>query len=113
MVMLYLTYKLSIMSKKQKPQDLDTAFEALANKHRREIIHALSLQPCSMSQLDSMRGLSLAAVHKHLQALGRGGMIICKKIGRTNCLALNRKSIRGTQGWSIQYHDCSGSDDDP
>ena len=91
-------------------QDLDKVFEALANKHRREIIYALSLQPCSLSQLASMRSLSLPAMHKHIKVLENAGMIIRKKIGRTNFLTLNRESLRGLQDWLMQYHTYWGSD---
>jgi DNA-binding transcriptional ArsR family regulator len=90
-------------------QDLDHVFEALANKHRREIIHVLSLQPCSISQLASMRNLSLPAIHKHIKILEKGGMVIRKKIGQTNVLTLNRSSLRGLQDWLTQYHTYWGS----
>lgn len=98
------------MSKNQDPQDLDNAFEALANKHRREIIYALSLQPCSISQLAAMRSLSLPAIHKHIKVLEKGDMIIRKKIGQTNFLALKRESLRGLQEWLMQFHTYWGSD---
>jgi DNA-binding transcriptional ArsR family regulator len=98
------------MTKNQVPQDLDNAFEALANKHRREIIYVLSLQPCSISQLASMRGLSLPAIYKHIKVLEKGGLIIRKKIGRINFLALNRESLRGLQDWLMQYHAYWGSE---
>ena len=91
-------------------QDLDKVFEALANKHRREIIYVLSLQPCSLSQLASMRGLSLPALHKHIKVLENADMIIRKKVGRTNFVTLNRKSLRGLQDWVMQYHTYWGSD---
>ncbi len=90
------------MVKNDTPQDLDIIFEALANKHRREIIYVLSLQPCSISRLASMRGLSLPAIHKHIKVLEKADMIIRKKIGRTNFLALNRDSLRGLQEWVTQ-----------
>ncbi len=100
------------MTKNQNLQDLDKAFEALANKHRREIIYVLSLQPCSISQLASMRNLSLPAIHKHIKVLENGGMILRKKIGRTNFLTLNRASLRGLQDWLMQYHTYWGSDEE-
>jgi len=100
------------MAKVQAPQDLDIAFEALANKHRREIIYVLSLHPCSISQLASMRGLSLPAIHKHIEVLENGGMIIRKKIGRINFLALNREGLRGIQDWLGQYHTYWGSNEE-
>jgi len=97
------------MTKIQDP--LDNVFEALANKHRREIIYVLSLQPCSISRLASMRGLSLPAIHKHIKILEKGDMIIRKKIGQTNFLTLNRASLRSLQDWVNQYHTYWGSDE--
>lgn len=100
------------MIKINKTQDLDTVFEALANKHRREIIQFLSLQPCSISQLATMRSLSLPAIHKHIKLLEKANLILRRKIGRTNFLTLNRKSLRGLQDWLMQYHTYWGSDEE-
>ena len=86
------------------PHELNRVFEALANEHRREIVYVLSLQPASIGQLAEMRGLSLPAIHKHINILEEGGMIIRKKLGRTNFLALNRNSLRVLQEWLSQYH---------
>jgi len=91
-------------------QHLDRVFEALANKHRREIIYVLGLQPASISQLAEMRGLSLPAIHKHIKALENAEMITRKKMGRTNFLTLNRESLRGLQDWLMQFHTYWGSD---
>ncbi len=98
------------MTNTHTPPDLDAVFEALASKHRREIIYVLSLQPCAISQLATMRGLSLPAIHKHIKVLEQADMIIRKKIGRTNFLTLNRASLRGLQDWVMQYHTYWGSD---
>jgi DNA-binding transcriptional ArsR family regulator len=97
------------MVKIQDPQDLDNGFEALANNHRREIIYVLSLQPCSISQLASMRGLSLPAIYKHIKVLEKAGIIIRRKVGRTNFLSLNRESIGDLQDWLMQFHTYWGS----
>ena len=99
------------MTKILDSQDLDNVFEALANIHRRGIIHILSLQPCSISQLASMRSLSLPAIHKHIKLLEKGGMVIRRKIGQTNFLILNRESLRGLQDWVTQFHTYWGSDE--
>ena len=101
-----------MMTKANRPQDLDNVFEALANKHRREIIYVLGLQPCSISYLATMRGLSLPAIHKHIKLLEKAGLTLRKKIGRTNFLTLNRKSLRGLQDWLMQYHTYWGSDEE-
>ena len=90
------------MTKNQDPQDLDKVFEALANKHRREIIFVLSLQPASISKLAFLRNLSLPAIHKHIEVLEKGGMVTRRKVGQTNFLTLNRESLRGLQDWLIR-----------
>ena len=94
----------------QHTPDLDNVFEALANRHRREIIHILSLRPSSISHLASMRGLTLPAMHKHLTVLENAEMVLRKKVGRTNFLALNREPLGRLQDWVNQFHPYWGSD---
>lgn len=98
-----------MMTDTHTSQDLDKVFEALANKHRREIIYVLGLQPHSISQLASMRYLSLPAIHKHIKLLENAGLILRKKTGQTNFLTLNRRSLRGLQDWLMQFHPYWGS----
>ena len=93
-------------------KDLDKVFEALANQHRREIIYALGLQPHSISQLASMRDLSLPAIHKHIKILENTGLVLSKKIGRTHFLTLDKQSLRGLQDWLMQYHAYWGSNEE-
>lgn len=112
MALLYLTFKLTIMTTIQISEELDNVFEALANQHRREIIYALGLQPYTISKLASMRGLSLPAIYKHLKLLLKANLIIRKKIGRINILTLNRKSLRALQEWVMQYHPYWGNDEE-
>ena len=68
-------------------EDLNLVFAALANEHRREIIHMLALHPRSISQLATMRDLSLPAIHKHIRVLEEAAMVRRRKVGRTNYLA--------------------------
>ena len=92
------------MTKIKTPQDLDAVFEALANKHRREIIYVLSLGPCSISKLAFLRNLSLPAIHKHIDVLEKGGLVTRRKIGQTNFLTLNPEALRGLQDWLIRIN---------
>ncbi len=92
------------MNKINNTKNWDDVFEAFASKHRREIIDMLGLQPCSISYLASIRGLSLPAIHKHIKILEKAGMIIRRKLGRSNFLTLNRDSLRGLQDWIMQFH---------
>ncbi len=100
------------MAKTHHPEDLDVIFEALASKHRREIIYALGFQPYSISQLASMRNLSLPAIHKHIKILEYAGIIIRKKTGLTTFLTLNRESLHSLQVWLMQYHAYWGSNEE-
>jgi DNA-binding transcriptional ArsR family regulator len=86
------------------PDDLDRLFGALANRHRREMVHLLSLQPSSISRLAAIRGLSLPAINRHVRVLEEAGLVRRRKLGRTTFLALDRGSILVLQAWLGQYH---------
>lgn len=92
------------------PNTLDHIFEAFGNQHRREIIYALSLQPHSISQLATTRGLSLPAIYKHIKILKNAGLIKDKKIGRTHFLTINRQVLQSLQEWLMQYQPYWGND---
>ncbi|MEX1287091.1 MAG: metalloregulator ArsR/SmtB family transcription factor [Acidimicrobiia bacterium] len=89
---------------------LDPVFEALANEHRRAIIHALATRPHSISDLADQRDLSLPAIHKHVRVLEAAGMVRRRKVGRTNFLALERSPLRDLQAWVEQFHPWWGTD---
>ena len=84
-------------------QQLDRVFAALANEHRRAILHTLSLQPVSISQLATREGLSLPAIHKHIKVMEQAQLLQRKKSGRCNFLALNRTGLQALKEWSAQY----------
>ncbi len=90
--------------------ELDSVLEALANPHRREIVHILGLQPCAISQLARMRGLSLPAIHKHVKILESAGLVSRRKTGRTTYLVLNPRRLRLLQDWAAQFHTYWGTD---
>ena len=92
------------MAQSHDPQDLDDVFEALANKHRREIIYVLTLGPASISKLAFLRNLSLPAIHKHIEILEKGGLVTRRKIGQTNFLTLNPESLGGLKEWLIRIN---------
>jgi len=83
---------------------LDTVLDALANQKRRGIIHDLSLQPATIKQLARNQDLSLPAVHKHIRTLENAKLIIRKKAGRTNFVALDGNTLGLVQNWITQYH---------
>ena len=82
---------------------LDLALNALANQKRRSIIHELSLHPATVKQLATNNDLTLPAIHKHIRTLENSGLIIRRKSGRTNFVAINSTSLGLTQKWIMQY----------
>lgn len=82
---------------------LDEVLDALANQKRRGIIHDLSLQPNTIGQLARRHKLSLPAMHKHVRKLEEAKLIIRKKSGRTNFVALNSTTLGMAQSWITQY----------
>ena len=92
--------------------DLDQVFAAMANEHRRAMVLALALRPHSISELADQRGLSLPAIHKHVRVLADAGMVLRRKSGRTNWLALRRAPLRELQEWTEQFNPWWGTDEE-
>jgi DNA-binding transcriptional ArsR family regulator len=92
--------------------DLDPVFTALASRHRRQIVHLLALQPASIQQLARRLGISLTAIHRHINVLEDAALIRRKKVGRVNFLAINRATMLRVQEWAQQYHAYWGSDEE-
>jgi DNA-binding transcriptional ArsR family regulator len=90
---------------------LDRILEAVANPHRREILRVVGLQPCAISALARMRGLSLPAIYKHVKVLEEAALVSRRKQGRTTYLTLNRRPLVRLQEWVAQFHPYWGSDD--
>ncbi len=88
---------------------LDNVLDALANRKRRGIIHDLSLSPATVGQLARRHGLSLPAIHKHVRTLEESGLIVRKKAGRTNFVALDNATLGLAQNWITQYHTAWGN----
>ena len=97
---------------KGRTNRLGDTFEALANEHRRSIVHRLSLLPASIVQLAAAEQLSLPAIHKHIKILERAKLVQRKKSGRTNFLALDRTALRELRDWIEQYHAYWGTNEE-
>jgi DNA-binding transcriptional ArsR family regulator len=88
---------------------LDAVLDALANQKRRGIIHSLSLRPATVGELARQQELSLPAIHKHIRTLENAELIVRKKAGRTNFVALNTSTLSLAQSWITQYHTAWGT----
>jgi len=91
--------------------ELDKALQALANPKRRGIVHDLSLHPETIGQLAREHQLTLPAMHKHVQTLEAADLIVRRKAGRTNFVALNNKTLGIVQNWIMQYNTSWGNVD--
>ncbi len=88
---------------------LDSALNALANAKRRSIIHELAFHPVTVTILAQSNGLTLPAIHKHIRILEKSNLIVRKKSGRTNFVALNQDTLAMVQKWIMQYQTGWGS----
>jgi len=76
------------------------------------MIHTLSFRPATVTQLAREYDLSLPAIHKHIRSLEDAQLIRRKKVGRTNFVALNKKSLKFAQDWIGQYRTEWGNDEE-
>lgn len=90
--------------------ELDTLFMALSHDKRRDMVHELSLQPSTVQHLAVNHGLSLPAIHKHVRLLEKAKLLVRKKVGRTNFVAINREGLQKAQAWSSQFRADWGND---
>ena len=97
------------MTSYQLPQ-LDSVFAALAHPKRRGMVNTLSLQPSTVGQLARDFDVSLPAIHKHVRIMEQAGLIVRKKVGRTNFIALKVGALVAAQAWISQYHTAWGTD---
>jgi DNA-binding transcriptional ArsR family regulator len=82
---------------------LDAVFQALGNAKRRGMLRTLSFGPATVTQLAHEHELSLPAIHKHLKSLEAAGLVVRRKAGRVNFVAMNKTSVREMQDWINQY----------
>lgn len=90
---------------------LDSIMTALSHSKRRGIVHDLSFGPATVSQLAAAHDLSLPAIHKHLATLEEANLIMRRKAGRTNFVALRARTLMVAQQWLGQYRAHWGSDE--
>jgi DNA-binding transcriptional ArsR family regulator len=82
---------------------LDSIFQAFGHGKRRGMLYTLSFHPATITQLAEEYDLSLPAMHKHIKSLESAKLIHRRKVGRTNFVALNKKSMFMAQDWLMQF----------
>jgi DNA-binding transcriptional ArsR family regulator len=83
---------------------LDRTFAALVDPSRRAILARLEREPgLSISELARPLPLKLPAVMKHLDVLGKAGLITRRKQGRTVSVKLAAGPMEEAMAWLRRY----------
>ena len=86
-----------------KMKSLDRCFSALADPTRREIVQQLARGQVSVTNLATSRGVTVAAVLKHLSVLESAGLIRTEKVGRLRQCALTPQPMQELAEWLNRY----------
>ena len=79
--------------------DLDLIFAALADATRRSILRGLLGGDRSVGELAGPLPMSLAAASKHVQVLGRAGLVSQRQAGRTRTCRLEPDALAAAFVW--------------
>jgi DNA-binding transcriptional ArsR family regulator len=72
-------------------------FDALGNRHRREIVELLAHKPRSVQEIADRLPISRPAVSRHLRVLGGAGLVSDEQVGTRRVYRLERSYL--TQVW--------------
>lgn len=86
------------------PPDLQSAFRALADPTRRDILRMLAEQEMTIAQVSDQFEMTRAAVKKHLTVLSDGGLIHVRSSGRSRLNRLNPAGLAPVLGW-LEFFD--------
>lgn len=78
---------------------LDLAFQSLADPARRAMIARLAQGPASVSELREPLQMSLPAVLQHLAVLQNAGLVRSEKAGRTRTCRLEPQGLSEVEAW--------------
>jgi DNA-binding transcriptional ArsR family regulator len=84
-------------------EQLSRAFSALGDPTRRQILEHLAAGGVSVSRLAASRGVTPAAILKHLRVLEEAGLVQTQKVGRVRQCTLTPRPIKQMTDWLTQY----------
>ena len=79
--------------------DSDAIFSAIADPTRREILRLLQAAPRDVGSLAARFPVSRPAVSKHLAALHRAGLVVCRPQGRSNIYEARPEPLAAISAW--------------
>jgi DNA-binding transcriptional ArsR family regulator len=84
-------------------EQLSLAFAALGDPTRLQILDRLAAGEMSVARLAASRGVTPAAILKHLHVLEAAGLVRTRKVGRVRQCTLSPRPIRQMSDWLAQY----------
>jgi DNA-binding transcriptional ArsR family regulator len=84
-------------------EQLDSAFRALANGVRRDMVGRLVDRELTVGELAEPLPMSLAAASKHVQVLERAGIVRRTVHGRRHVCRLNPAPLASVSAWTRFY----------
>ena len=85
------------------PEEVDAVFSALGNATRRAMVVRLGDGEASVTELAEPFGISLPAVHQHLEVLERAGLVEHRKDGRVRWCRLRPAPLLVVDDWVRDY----------
>ncbi len=84
-------------------QQLDLAFQALADGTRRAMVARLGRGPASVTELAAPLKMSMPSVMQHLDVLQRSGLVRSQKVGRVRTCRLEPSQMRTLEHWIAEH----------
>ncbi|QDT89638.1 ArsR/SmtB family transcription factor [Gimesia algae] len=75
------------------------AFNAIAEKRRRDIIHQLAGKECSVNDLVESLGVAQPQISKHLRVLREVKLVSVRREGKHRWYSLNAKQLKPVYDW--------------
>ena len=85
------------------PEQLDTAFSALAHPVRRAILARLAEGDATVNELAAPFEMSLPAVSRHIKVLERAGLVAQGQTAQFRPCSLNAAPLWEIVSWAEQY----------
>jgi DNA-binding transcriptional ArsR family regulator len=79
--------------------DIDSAFAALADPTRREVLLRLTAGSATISELAAPHGMSLTGMKKHVRVLEEARLVTTEKVGRSRRCRLVPYAFEGISVW--------------
>jgi DNA-binding transcriptional ArsR family regulator len=97
------TTPLTTAGQPEQPDQLDLAFQALADGSRRSMVIRLTRGPASVSELAEPLKMSMPSVMQHIDVLQRSGLVHSEKVGRVRICRLEPGPMQTLEQWIAEH----------